>query len=502
MENSMMKRKNRLLRLLSVCRVSSREQSEGYSLGAHDQANREWAERKGYEIVETVRYVETASKQKERQRFRQIVNRICSDPIIDGVVFHKVDRACRNLTDLAMLERLETQKDKKVFFASQEFPQNAAGRLGIGVMGVVARWYTDNLKEEINKGFRSKIEAGEYPHAPPYGYRMGQGSNGSKLPVPDAPKAETVRTIFKLMSSGKHTIDTLRDELFQRNMYFSLRTQRWTRSHLAKLLRHPFYIGKILWRGQIYEGKHEALVEEQTWERVQQVLDGRNRCSHYKRRHFTYGHGLIKCAHCGYSITAELHKQRYTYYRCAQINHYEHPVRPSWVPESVIESQVTDMLDRLILPNEIYDWALAYLKTILEKDVDDAEQELRNLKKRATDAQATLDTLLLKAAQTKDNLAEEFLRLARQKQRELALLQQRRTQIAAGRQENNSDAAKILELAQRLSQQYVVFSPTQKRQVVDSVFLNLRLDTVNLCGEYRLPFSILAESRGRPLNSG
>jgi len=45
-----------------------------------------------------------------------------------------------------------------------------------------------------------------------------------------------------------------------------------------------------------------------------------------------------------------------------------------------------------------------------------------------------LYTLLLKAAQTKDNLAEESLRLARQKQRKIALLQQRTTQLAAGKQ--------------------------------------------------------------------
>jgi len=497
-----MKKKNQPLKVLSVCRVSSREQSEGYSLEAQDQANREWAERKGHELVESIQYVETASKQKERQRFREIVNRTCSDPTINGVVFHKVDRACRNLTDLAILERLETQKDKKVFFSSQEFPQNAAGRLGIGVMGVVARWYTDNLKEEINKGFRSKVEAGEYPHTPPYGYCMGQDSNGSKLPVLDPQKADTVRTVFRLMMSGNYTIDTLREELFQRGIHFSPRTRRWTRSHLAKLLRHPFYIGKILWRGQIYEGKHEPLVDERTWERVQEILDGRSRSKHYKRRQFTYGHGLIKCTHCGYSITAELHKQRYTYYRCAQINHHEHPVRPSWVPEPVIESQVISMLDELILPKEIYDWAMAYLKHTLVKDAADTEQELRKLKKRAADTQATLDTLLLKAAQIGDNLAEEFLRLARQKQEELGLLQQRIKQIKTGKQENSRDAATILELAQHLAQQYVTFPPPQKRQIVDSVFLNLRLDTVNLCGNYRLPFSILAENSHRPLNSG
>ena len=129
-----MKKQNRPLKLLGVCRVSSREQSEGYSLEAQNQANHEWAERKGYEIVDTIQYVETASKQKERRRFRELIDRACNDIRLEGVVFHKVDRACRNLIDLAVLERLETEKDKKVFFSSQEFPQNAAGRLGIGVI--------------------------------------------------------------------------------------------------------------------------------------------------------------------------------------------------------------------------------------------------------------------------------------------------------------------------------------------------------------------------------
>jgi hypothetical protein len=94
--------------------------------------------------------------------------------------------------------------------------------------------------------------------------------------------------------------------------------------------------------------------------------------------------------------------QRYTYYRCAQIDRHEHPVWPSWVPESVIESQVISMLDKLILPKEIYDWAIAYLEHTLVKDAADSERELRKLKRGAA------DTLLLKDTQTEDNLAKEF----------------------------------------------------------------------------------------------
>lgn len=492
----------RALRLLSVCRVSSREQSEGYSLDAQDQANREWAQRKGHTIIDSTLYVETASKQKERRRFREIIDRVCSDTQLDGMVFHKVDRASRNLTDLAVLEKVETEVDKKVFFSSQEFPQNAAGRLGIGVMGVVSRWYTDNLKEEINKGFRSKVEAGEYPHKPPYGYRIGQNTKGAKLPVPDRKKAKVVRTIFELMASGDYTLDTLREELFQRGLHFSSRTQRWTRSYLARLLRHQFYIGKILWRGQIYEGKHKPLLDQQTWTRVQEVLDRRSRSKQRTKRRFTYGHGLLKCAECGYSITAELHKRQYIYYRCAQISYRQHATKPHWVPEPVVEDQIVAMLAKLAFPKEVYDWAIAYLRHTLAKDVTDTETELRKLTKKAADMQAGLDALLVKAAQTDEALADEFLRLARQKQQELAMVRHRIDEVKTGEQAKGDDAARILELTQTLSSQYVTLPANGKRRVVDSVFLNLHLNGVSVRGDYRLPFAILAENSNHPLESG
>ena len=67
MESNMMKKKNRPLKLLGVCRVSSREQSEGYSLEAQNQANHEWAERKGYEIVDTIREMEQKGELEVRR---------------------------------------------------------------------------------------------------------------------------------------------------------------------------------------------------------------------------------------------------------------------------------------------------------------------------------------------------------------------------------------------------------------------------------------------------
>ena len=366
-------------------------------------------------------------------------------------------------------------------------------------MGVVARWYTDNLREEVNKGLRGKVEAGEYPHTPPYGYKM-EGPKGRRLPVPESQKADNVRTICRWMASGKYSIDTLREELFQRGVYFSPTTPRWTRSHLAKLLRHPFYIGKILWRGKVYEGKHAPIVDEHTWHRVQKVLDGRNKSRCSEPRQFTYGHGLIKCAHCGYNVTAEIHKQRYTYYICSQRRYREHPVKPAWVRETVIESEIVALLERLHLPDEVYDWAITYLNTVLSEDLADTQKELCSLKRKASETQATLDAILLRAARADDSLAEGFMRLAKQKQQEITMLQRRSEQIEKGKPGDSSDPVRVLELAQNLARQYVTFSSVARRQIVKSVFSNLRLDDVTLDGEYRLPFAILAENADRPLN--
>ncbi|MFB3894462.1 MAG: recombinase family protein [Phycisphaerae bacterium] len=488
------------MRLLSVCRVSSNEQSEGYNLDVQAQVNKEWAERKSYHVVDTVQYVETASKQNERRRFQEIVERVRRTASIDGLVFHKVDRACRNLADLAMLERLEQEEGKRVFFSSQEFPQNAAGRLGVGVMGVAARWYTDNLREEVNKGLRGKVKAGEYPHAPPYGYCRGKNAEGRKMPVPAPQKAQILRKIFALMATGQYTVETLRQKLFRDGMWFSAKRPRWTHSYLASTLRHPFYIGKIRWRGQIYPGKHEPLVDQLTWQQVQDVCDGHHHARHLQRREFTYGSGLIRCAHCGYRITAEIHKQRYTYYRCAQLQYREHPEGPAWAPEGLLESQVLLMLNKLVLPQEVCEWATDCLKRSEAKNAAEAEKALNSLRQKASQVQGTLDALLMKAAQADDSLAEGFMRLARQKQEEMSLLQRRMAELEAGKKPDGTKAVKIIELAQRLPRLFVTFPGPQKRQVVAEVLSNLRLDRATLVGDYKLPFSILAENSSRPLN--
>ena len=48
--------------------------------------------------------------------------------------------------------------------------------------------------------------------------------------------------------------------------------KRYTKSSLFRLLSNALYTGKVNYRGTIYEGEHEPIVEPQVWHRVQQLL--------------------------------------------------------------------------------------------------------------------------------------------------------------------------------------------------------------------------------------
>lgn len=80
------------------------------------------------------------------------------------------------------------------------------------------------------------------------------------------------------------------------------------------------------------------------------------------------------------------------------------------------------------------------------------------------------------------------------------MLQRQIEHIEKGKQENSQEPAKILEIAQDLSAKYITLESLQERQITHSVFSNLQLDGVTLCGQYRLPFAILADNSAHSLN--
>jgi hypothetical protein len=59
------------------------------------------------------------------------------------------------------------------------------------------------------------------------------------------------------------------------------------------ILRNRLYAGWFEWNGKLIQGRHEALVPIELWERVQDVLDGRFAKKAKRGRHDFAFSGLI-----------------------------------------------------------------------------------------------------------------------------------------------------------------------------------------------------------------
>jgi site-specific DNA recombinase len=188
-------------------RVSSREQEqEGFSLDAQAKLMREYATRKGFEIIEAFEDVETA-KETGRMQFASMVAFFQKNSGSCNVLLvEKTDRRYRNFRDALTLEDLDIQihfvkegqilsKDAK----SQDVPMH-------DIRLAIARNYSKNLQEEVIKGMRIKAEQGTYPGHPPFGYRNEVGTRGIEL---HPEKAHIAKRVFELYVSARHSLIAL-----------------------------------------------------------------------------------------------------------------------------------------------------------------------------------------------------------------------------------------------------------------------------------------------------
>lgn len=147
-------------------RVSSREQREGYSLDAQLRADRNRAQREGWNVVREFSIAESAKRGADRVEFKRMLSwlkRNAKREKITAILAHKLDRVCRNMRDAVKLQELEDDYGITLKFVENEFGPGPAGALSFNVMAAVAQYYSDNLRTEVIKGIDERARQG-WPH--------------------------------------------------------------------------------------------------------------------------------------------------------------------------------------------------------------------------------------------------------------------------------------------------------------------------------------------------
>ncbi|MEZ5732821.1 MAG: recombinase family protein [Paracoccaceae bacterium] len=196
---------------------------------------------------------------------------------VDQIVVYKIDRLTHSLADFARLvDRLDAAKASFVSVTQSFNTATSMGRLTLNVLLSFAQFEREVTAERI----RDKIAASKRKGLWMGGYvPLGYNAAGRTLTI-NAGEAETVRMLFALYETHRalHLVAKAAQRIGLRSKRYVTQSGRETggqfmsRGHIHKILTNPLYIGKVCHKGVIHEGQHPAIIEEDQWERVQQVL--------------------------------------------------------------------------------------------------------------------------------------------------------------------------------------------------------------------------------------
>lgn len=196
---------------------------------------------------------------------------------IDVVVVYKIDRLTRSLMDFArIVEVFDAHKVSFVSVTQQFNTLSSMGRLTLNVLLSFAQFEREVTAERIRDKIAASKKKGMWMGgAVPLGYR----ADNRKLVI-HPHEAETVRRIFRLyLEAG--SVRRLKENLDELGILTGTRAKRdgtssggksFFRGQLYWLLSNPIYAGDIRHKDKIAKGQHQAIIDRELWDAVQQQI--------------------------------------------------------------------------------------------------------------------------------------------------------------------------------------------------------------------------------------
>ncbi|NQV93816.1 MAG: recombinase family protein [Sphingomonadales bacterium] len=196
---------------------------------------------------------------------------------IDIVLLYKIDRLTRSLTDFSkIVEVLDTANASFVSITQSFNTTTSMGRLTLNMLLSLAQFEREVTGERIRDKIAASKRKGMWMGGPvPLGYEV----ENRKL-VGNKSEAKLVLHIMQRYLALGSVVE-LAEEL-NRDGYRTKVQRRTSGPHrggcifrrgtLYHLLSNRIYRGMIVHKGEAFEGEHEAIVPQELWEKVQQVL--------------------------------------------------------------------------------------------------------------------------------------------------------------------------------------------------------------------------------------
>lgn len=266
-------------------RVSTEAQAdEGYSLAAQAEKLEAYCRMKG--IMQFQRYVDGgfSGSNLTRPAITELVEAIRNGNV-ERVVVYKLDRLSRSQKDtLYLIEDVFLPHGVDFVSINENIDTGSPyGRAMIGILSAFAQLERENIFLRTRMGMVERVKQGFWPGGGkiPFGYDYDV-DKGILVPNSDA---DTVREIYARYLEGQSTGRIARE--------LGLKYEHLVR----QILLRESNTGVIVYRGEIYPGRHEPLVDKKTFARVQCRLQRSDKPRAAASNKLLTG--LLVCGHCG-----------------------------------------------------------------------------------------------------------------------------------------------------------------------------------------------------------
>lgn len=328
----------------------------------------------------------------------QRMQRMIENGEIGTVIVKDLSRFGRNYLDVGKYVEIKYPSLGVRFIAIQE-NVDTLKNVGTEMMpfnNIFNEWYAAQTSKKIRAVWKAKAEKGErIGFIAPYGYQKSESD--PKQWIVDEPAAKVVRYIFQLCIEGlgpTQIAHRLEDEkvICPTAYYMSIGRKTsnpmpkrgeyaWDTSTIKHILANRQYTGctvnfktslvsykvhKTVYNPeeewQIIPNTQEAIIDEDTFNRVQELRDGRRRNTATGRE--SLFSGLLYCADCGsklYFCAAKSIKPHQEFHRCSAYKESRGGCTIHFIREVVLREMMLELVKRVALFIQQYEAVFLYM---------------------------------------------------------------------------------------------------------------------------------------------
>lgn len=319
--------------------------------------------------------------------------------VIEGkvkvVLINRLDRISRSLSQFLDLMDFFDRHGVSLVSVTQNFNTgDTMGRLMIQIIMSFAEFERGIIRDRVTERMHNARKKGRF-----IGGRPVMGYNTTKeagvIEVNEV-EAIRVRQIFELyleLRSVKATVLELRQRGWNNKKWVTKQGKvtggaPFSKNGLHTLLTNPIYIGKVTLNGEVFEGKHDGVLDPELFESVQSMLQKNSvqQGNRKRNRHDALLKGLLYCTACDapFSHTYTKKKNRmYRYYTCSHKRFEGSHTCPSpSLSAGEIEGLVTEQLLSIGSNPGLQDTVYQQLFEVVARKQDEQQQQVKTAKQQ------------------------------------------------------------------------------------------------------------------------